>query len=66
MGSCACMIVLVHLTALATAIRTVSGLQFQKKKREIGVGDWEGARKRCKSVKLKTRGILHENHFDYS
>ena len=41
------MIVLLHLTVLATAIRSVSGLQFQK---EIEVGK-EG-RKRCKPMKL--------------
>ena len=46
-GSCTYVIVLVHLTVLATAIRSVSGLQFQK---EIEVGK-EG-RKRCKPMKL--------------
>lgn len=37
LGLCACVIVLVHLTVLATAIRTVSGLLFQKEKFKWGL-----------------------------
>lgn len=53
--SCPCMIVLVHLTVLATAITTLSGLQFQREKLKW---EWKGRRKTSKLVKFSCEESL--------
>lgn len=53
--SCPCMIVLVHLTVLATAITTLSGLQFQREKLKW---EWKGRRKTSKLVKFRCEESL--------
>lgn len=62
-GSCACMIVLLHLTVLATAIRTVSGLLFQKRGIEVGSGsnverDVRLVKLRCEASLMRTILII--------
>lgn len=63
-GSFACVIALVHLTVLATAIRTISGLQFQKEK--LKWGTVKEAERDVKPVKLKREASFMGIIFDYS